>query len=239
MNNVNLDKTSAEFGIDLLREFSLIDNSVLMNKVNFNGLENIVDDFEFEGNGNNFDKNKVNDYRNQLENKIDEIIQNISQDDGKLYEKYLLNTWGIYPFKKNLIDNFDFSKIKEIKKEKNRIKKMIENFNVRFEFSASSFETEITKALGILVEDGPFAYMIWLKSQDKEPHRAMLIQTARILNELKLIKEIKPNENLKEKLEEIFLENIAEDLTKILFVKTILEKMLIYARYKAKAMQHE
>ena len=106
-------------------------------------------------------------------------------------------------------------------------------------FDSKSFETEITKALGILVEDGPFAYFIWLKSQDKEPHQAMLIQTARILMELNLIKDISTDKDLKEELEKAFLEEISSDLTKILFVKTILEKMLIYARYKAKAMQHE
>ena len=106
-------------------------------------------------------------------------------------------------------------------------------------FDSKSFETEITKALGILVEDGPFAYFIWLKSQDKEPHQAMLIQTARILEKLNLIENILPEENIKSKLEEAFLEKISTDLTKTLFVKTILEKMLIYARYKAKAMQHE
>ena len=106
-------------------------------------------------------------------------------------------------------------------------------------FDSKTFETEITKALGILVEDGPFAYFIWLKSQDKEPHQAMLIQTARILMALNLIKDISTDKNLKEELEKAFLEQISTDLTKTLFVKTILEKMLIYARYKAKAMEHE
>ena len=106
-------------------------------------------------------------------------------------------------------------------------------------FDSKSFETEITKALGILVEDGPFAYFIWLKSQDKEPHRAMLIQTARILMALNLISDIPPDKDLKKGLENAFLEKISTDLTKTLFVKTILEKMLIYARYKAKAVQHE
>lgn len=80
--------------------------------------------------------------------------------------------------------------------------------------------------------------MIWLKSQDKEPHQAMLIQTGRILGELNVIKKIGTNENLKAKIEDKFL-NALSDLTKALFIKTILEKMLTYARYKAKAMQNE
>ncbi len=104
--------------------------------------------------------------------------------------------------------------------------------------NSSNYETEITKALGILVEDGPFAYMIWLKSQDKEPRRAMLIQTARILAKLKITENIDVNEDLKKKIEDEFLK-LSRDLSILLLAKTILEKMLIYARYKAKAMQHE
>ena len=242
MNNINLDKTCAEYGMELLKKFSLINSNVFMKNLSFDSLklENIVDGFKDSGNQNNFDKTKENKYKNRLESKINEFIHNISQNNNlNLYEKYILNTWGSYPLKKRLVDDFNFSKINVIEKEKQRIKTIIKNFNEKFDFSASNFETEITKALGILVEDGPFAYMIWLKSQDKEPHRAMLIQTARVLKELNLIREIEPTENLKEKLENIFLGDISSGLTKILFVKTILEKMLIYARYKAKAMQHE
>lgn len=239
-NTINLDKTCAEFGMNLLEEFSLLNTDMLSNEVDFDGLEGIVDNFKFTHNESNLDINKRDDYKIQLENKINEIIKNISQNNKlKLVKKYLIITWGLYPFEKKLIDDFNFSKLKEVEKEKNRIQKLTNNFQIKFEFSASNFETEITKALGILVEDGPFAYMVWLKSQDKEPHRAMLIQTARILKELKLIADIATSENLKEKLENVFLGNIASDLTKTLFVKTILEKMLTYARYKAKAMQHE
>ncbi len=52
------------------------------------------------------------------------------------------------------------------------------------------------------------------------------------------LKKIGTNENLKAKIEDKFL-NALSDLTKALFIKTILEKMLTYARYKAKAMQNE
>ena len=95
-----------------------------------------------------------------------------------------------------------------------------------------SFETEITKALGIIVEDGPFAFLIWLESQKNEPHIAMMSTAKELLFKLKLIEDSNID------IEKKFLK-LSEDLTKTLFVKTILEKMLIYARYKAKAMQHE
>ena len=154
--------------------------------------------------------------------------KNYNDTDWKDFLKDFFGYGLINPLKslKNKIKNeYDFNKLKDKDKP--------------LSFDSKIFETEITKALGIIVEDGPFAYFIWLKSQDREPHQAMLIQTARILQELNLINKIPANENLKEKLEDAFLEEISEDLTKTLFVKTIIEKMLIYARYKAKAMQHE
>jgi len=194
VNNINLDKTCAEYGMDLL---------ALYNKV----------------------------YK-----KLNYIIKNcsdLSEFKSKRYEDEETN-----PKTKEFGDYF-LGIIKDIIKDNANEFKKLQKKEKPLTFDAKTFETEITKALGILVEDGPFAYMIWLKSQDKEPHRAMLIQTARVLKELNLIREIEPTENLKEKLENIFLGDISSGLTKTLFVKTILEKMLIYARYKAKAMQHE
>jgi hypothetical protein len=139
---------------------------------------------------------------------------------------------------KNFLEYGLINPLEYLQNKINREKKIdeLKEKNHPLNFDSKSFETEITKALGILVEDGPFAYFIWLKSQDKEPHQAMIIQTARILMELNLIKDISTDKDLKEELEKAFLEEISTDLTKTLFVKTILEKVLIYARYKAKAM---
>ena len=234
----NLDKICAEYGMDLLNKFSSLDIERLKRSVTFNGLENIVEQFKYDKDEKEIDKSKINEYSQKLQEKFNQIVEKECNDLNEI-EKFITITWALYPFGKKLYQDVDFSKIKEISKEKERIKKLINNFEIKFTFSASQFETEITKALGILVEDGPFAYFIWLKSQDKEPHQAMLIQTARILMELNLINDISPDKDLKKELENAFLEEISSDLTKILFVKTILEKMLIYARYKAKAMQHE
>jgi hypothetical protein len=236
----NLDKICAEYGMDLLNKFSSLDIERLKRSVTFNGLENIVEQFKYDKDEKEIDKSKINEYSQKLQETFNQIIKEIKNcSELNEIEKFITITWALYPFGKKLYQDVDFSKIKEISKEKERIKKLINNFEIKFTFSASQFETEITKALGILVEDGPFAYFIWLKSQDKEPHQAMLIQTAIILEKLNLIENILPEENIKSKLEEAFLEKISTDLTKTLFVKTILEKMLIYARYKAKAMQHE
>ena len=164
------------------------------------------------------------------------ILQNSSSKEDFKGKNYDESKWtkGLKEFK-------NYNLINPLQDLKNRVKKNNQFDKLKEKppsFNSSTFETEITKALGILVEDGPFAYMIWLKSQDKEPHRAMLIQTARILSKVNLIEHIEANKDLKEVIEEQFLK-LSKDLSKLLFAKTILEKMLIYARYKAKAMQHK
>ncbi len=92
-------------------------------------------------------------------------------------------------------------------------------------------EREINKALGILIEDGPFAYSIWLESENKEPHRAIMTQSLTILR----------NKNIslidKNNLRDGILKDIASDINKLLLTKQVLERMLIYARYRAKALQ--
>ncbi|WP_022854095.1 hypothetical protein [Thermodesulfatator atlanticus] len=171
-----------------------------------------------------------------LYNEAKKILQdsdNKEDFEGKNYDE---SNWAV-----NLKEFKDYNLIDPLQNWKNRLSNDNE-FNKLKEkppsFNSSTFETEITKALGILVEDGPFAYMIWLKSQDREPHRAMLIQTARILAEINLIEKINPDSNLKQEIESRFID-LSRVLSKLLLAKTILEKMLIYARYKAKAMENE
>ena len=196
-NNVtNLDKTCAEFGIDLLelpKKLYEKANVIIISSSD-------LGDFKTKNYSWTEKESKCQNFYNF------NLINPLKEVQGKI---------------KN---NDDFNKLK--------------NKDKPLAFDSKSFETEITKALGILVEDGPFAYLIWLKSEDKEPHRTMLIQTARILQKLRLI-EIDTSNDLKEEIENSFLNKISSDLTKTLFTKTILEKMLIYARYKAKAIQHE
>ena len=51
--------------------------------------------------------------------------------------------------------------------------------------------------------------------------------------------EIDKTKDVKEELENKFLNEIGSDLNKLILTKTLFEKMLIYARYKTKAMQYE
>ncbi len=231
---INLDKICAEYGMGLLNEFCSIKADDI-DSIQFNELTNIVESFKYSDTE-RFDRDKIDNYKNELKNKLEQLKTSLLSSSCSISLKYLFITWYLPELAKKIYGRNSPNRIEKISDEKERIKKIV---NFKFEFSPSTFETEITKALGILVEDGPFAYIIWLKSQDKEPHRAMLIQTARILQELKIINLISHEENLKDKIEEAFLDEISSDLTKTLLVKTVIEKMLIYARYKAKAMQHE
>ena len=99
-------------------------------------------------------------------------------------------------------------------------------------FDPKELERVITKALGILIEDGLFAYSIWLKSEDENPHRAI------IASSLELLKNEKINLTNKNDLIEAILD-ISNELQKTILAKQLLEKMLIYARYRAKALQSD
>ena len=92
-------------------------------------------------------------------------------------------------------------------------------------------ERETNKALGILIEDGPFAYSVWLESKNEAPHKSINNQSIGILKDenVSLIN----NNNLREGV----LNDIASDLNKLILTKKVLERMLIYARYRAKALQ--
>jgi len=199
MNEINLDKICAEYGMDLAG----ITKELYTRIIEILSLTNTYEEF-LQSNYENIDE-KINDF---LSYKLINPLENLKKSINKLAK--------------------DKKKGEEFKRLRQKPPT----------FAPDVFETEITKALGILVEDGPFAYLIWLKSQDKEPHQAMLIQTARLLAQVKIV-ELDRTKNIKEELENKFLNEVSNNLNKLIFTKTLLEKMLIYARYKTKAMQHE
>ncbi len=98
--------------------------------------------------------------------------------------------------------------------------------------NSKELEREINKALGVLIEDGPFAYSIWLESENKSPHKLMITKSLEIL---------KTGISLttKSNLREAILTDISSDLNKLFLTKQVLERMLVYARYRAKAIQKE
>ena len=90
----------------------------------------------------------------------------------------------------------------------------------------TKYKNEIDKALGVLANDGVYAYYVYVKSKK--------------VDDIFLSDEIKPIiqfvEGEGKELDQNFFGNLSQDLNNLLFFREILEKILIYARYHAKAM---
>ena len=102
-----------------------------------------------------------------------------------------------------------------------------------FNSDAKKAESLLTKALGVLQEQGLYAFALFCESRGSaESNGAKKITeiTTKLLNELNLIN----NTNL---LEEIRKDNgLASRLEDLILAIQMLEKSLIYARYHAKAL---
>ncbi len=92
----------------------------------------------------------------------------------------------------------------------------------------TKYKNYIDKALGVLANDGVYAYWVYCKANEIDKV---------FINEIKKLKEF-VNVNNKDD-NEIFFRKLSEDLHKLLFFKEILEKALIYARYHAKILKSE
>ncbi len=101
--------------------------------------------------------------------------------------------------------------------------------------NAKDFERIVTKALGILVEDGLLAYAIWLESEDEEKIIDEIINKSYDLLKDKMGL-IKNDYNGKDKLRKAILYEISRDIRKTLLARQLLERMLTYAKYRAKAI---
>ena len=110
------------------------------------------------------------------------------------------------------------------------------------EIKARDVENLVTKALGVLQENGVYAVLLYLYSRNEsEQHIAKPIRV-QLLELTKLLK-LSPPTGSKEKPVDIKAEevlkfltdNICNDLDSLLLVKQLWEQALIYARYGAKA----
>ncbi|MCW3136384.1 MAG: hypothetical protein N2V77_05540 [Canidatus Methanoxibalbensis ujae] len=100
--------------------------------------------------------------------------------------------------------------------------------------SDSNLENNLRKALGVLQEDGVYAMFLWLESKEGKNIRKILI---RLLNESEIRKYLLTNSsNFPEDFSKFCekLREIAQDIDKLLFVKKLLERTLIYALYHTK-----
>ncbi len=96
----------------------------------------------------------------------------------------------------------------------------------------SKVENAVTKTLGVLQECGVYACFVFALSKKEQPYEYIICQMQNLLK--KLLPELEAE---KEITLEIISEKITKDLQKTLLAKEVLEQMLIYARYGAKARE--
>ncbi len=99
---------------------------------------------------------------------------------------------------------------------------------------ASEMDNTITKTLGVLMEDGVYACFLYLLAKEKENGRAVVQEMLRLVDELGFDWG-KPVDDEPRNVLAHISERVTQKLEPMLLVKEILERMLIYARYGAKA----
>jgi len=103
-------------------------------------------------------------------------------------------------------------------------------------------ENHITKSLGVLQEDGVYAFFLYQRSRGKseiEGAKKLEAQAAALLKAVP----IKPFDTVTDPLQAVrgdkATKGLADDLDSLLLAKRLLEQSLIYARYHAKALEGE
>ena len=104
-----------------------------------------------------------------------------------------------------------------------------EIYRLSFELSQYLNENEINKLLGILSSDG--VYAMWVYAMDKFKDKKEKIE-----NLLKNVNKFVNVEIKNDTVNNQYFQTLAQDLNKLLFMKELLEKVLIYARYHKRAM---
>ena len=131
-----------------------------------------------------------------------------------------------------VINKLGYSIVEEIKK--------ISDEKIR-----SGLLRHIEKSLGVLVNDGVYAYYVFSKSKDKDKDKDnnstyyysnIFIKTPVETLSCFMNLNFNTDDNNQDDSYEVFFQNLSQDLHKLLFFKDLLEQALIYARYHAKAL---
>jgi hypothetical protein len=116
---------------------------------------------------------------------------------------------------------------------------LAEKINAEFNKDASKTETLLTKALGVLQEQGIYAFLLFCMSRsssEKSGSEQMYAITEKLLkNELKFISA--DEKDLFDALRKEHGLASPENFDKLILTLQVLEKGLIYARYHAKALK--
>ena len=102
---------------------------------------------------------------------------------------------------------------------------------------AKEFENTLTKTLGVLQENGVYASFLYLYAREKENGEKLAAEMLALLHILHL--PAPPEGASRETVLQHLAENLTTDLSALLLAHEALERMLIYARYHAKAQQKE
>lgn len=104
---------------------------------------------------------------------------------------------------------------------------------------ASDLDNTVTKALGVLQENGVYACFLYLLAREKDSGKVVISEMLKLLGELPFDWQVpKKNGKIDTQAEAVlpFICNtVTKNLERLLLVKETLEQMLIYARYGAKA----
>ncbi len=107
------------------------------------------------------------------------------------------------------------------------------------EISDSNLENNLRKALGVLQEDGVYAMFLWLEYKEKkvdDKNKKIGIKLINMLNEQEIRKHFLDGSSFPEDFKEFckVLREVAKDIDKLLFMKKLLERTLVYALYHAR-----
>jgi len=114
--------------------------------------------------------------------------------------------------------------------------------NLKSNAKASEVDNLVTKSLGVLQENGVIAFTLFLSSKkDKEGKIAKEIQKQclALIKEVKNDLELPGNMSNSSQIIDFYIHKISSNLETLIFCKQVLEQMLIYARYGAKAWEAE
>jgi hypothetical protein len=109
-----------------------------------------------------------------------------------------------------------------------------EIYRLSFELSEEFEENDLNKLLGILASDGVYAMWVYAKDKFKKDQQKIK-EINRLIRGLDNF--VKGNENNEDNnnIDNKYFQDLAQDLNRLLFMKELLEKVLIYAIYHAKA----
>jgi hypothetical protein len=108
--------------------------------------------------------------------------------------------------------------------------------------SPGDVDNTVTKALGVLQENGVYACTLFLKSRpkaEKDRADAVMAEILNLLAELEFGWGKPSSDRAEDELQYISNKVTADNLERLLLAKETLEQMLIYARYGAKARSTE